>query len=143
MPHAQRRHGYRGPVDRHHEAGKIQALDLRADDYVTKPFGMDELVARMRASLRHQLHVREQRPMLRVGDPSVDLVRRIVNIGDSEVKLCPKEYELLHALVQQAGTVVTNRLLGGTVGAVMETQYLRVYIRQLKQKVETDPEGPY
>ena len=79
------------------EAGKVQALDLGADDYVTKPFGMDELLARMRAALRHQLQVHGERPVFRVGDLSVDLVRRIVKVGDEEVKLSPKEYELLRA----------------------------------------------
>ena len=64
------------------EAGKVQALDLGADDYVTKPFGMDELLARMRAALRHQLQVHGERPVFRVGDLSVDLVRRIVKVGD-------------------------------------------------------------
>ena len=75
------------------EAGKVQALDFGADDYVTKPFGMDELLARMRAALRHQLQTQGERPIFRVGDLSVDLVRRIVKVGDKEVKLSPKEYE--------------------------------------------------
>ena len=70
------------------EAGKVQALDGGADDYVTKPFGMDELLARMRAALRHQLQVHGERPIFRTGDLSVDLVRRIVRVGDKEVKLC-------------------------------------------------------
>src|SRR5206468_1493863 len=95
------------------EAGKVDALDLGADDYVTKPFGMDELLARMRAALRHQLHVQGERPIFRVGDLSVDLVRRIVKISDKEVKLSPKEYELLRVLVQHAGKVLTNRFLLG------------------------------
>ena len=76
------------------EAGKVQALDLGADDYLTKPFGMDELLARMRAALRHQLQVHGERPVFRSGDLSVDLVRRIVKVGDKDVKLSPKEYEL-------------------------------------------------
>ena len=75
------------------EAGKVQALDLGADDYLTKPFGMDELLARMRAALRHQLQVQGERPVFRAGDLSVDLVRRIVKVGEREVKLSPKEYE--------------------------------------------------
>jgi two-component system KDP operon response regulator KdpE len=74
------------------EAGKVQALDLGADDYLTKPFGMDELLARMRAALRHQLQVQGERPVFRAGDLSVDLVRRIVKVGEREVKLSPKEY---------------------------------------------------
>src|SRR5262249_43634468 len=77
------------------EAAKVKALDLGADDYVTKPFGMDELLARIRAALRHQLQVHGERPVFRVGDLSVDLVRRIVRVGENEVKLSPKEYDLL------------------------------------------------
>ena len=76
------------------EAGKVQALDFGADDYVTKPFGMDELLARIRAALRHQLQTHGERPVFRVGDLSVDLVRRIVKLGDKEIKLSPKEYDL-------------------------------------------------
>ena len=82
------------------EAGKVQALDLGADDYLTKPFGMDELLARMRAALRHQLQVQGERPVFRSGDLSVDLVRRIVKVGEREVKLSPKEYELLRQIRQ-------------------------------------------
>ena len=95
------------------EAGKVQALDLGADDYVTKPFGMDELLARMRAALRHQLQVHGERPIFRAGDLSVDLVRRIVKVGDKEVKLSPKEYDLLRVLVQHAGKVLTHKFLLG------------------------------
>ena len=73
------------------EAGKVQALDLGADDYITKPFGMDELLARMRGALRHQLQIHGERPVFRIGDLSVDLVRRIVKVGEKEVKLSPKE----------------------------------------------------
>src|SRR5665213_1003735 len=95
------------------EAGKVQALDFGADDYVTKPFGMDELLARMRAALRHQLQTHGERPVFRVGELSVDLVRRIVKIGDKEVKLSPKEYDLLRILVQHAGKVLTHKFLLG------------------------------
>lgn len=80
------------------EAGKVQALDLGADDYLTKPFGMDELLARMRAALRHQLQIKGERPVFRTGDLSVDLVRRIVKLGERNVKLSPKEYDLLRVL---------------------------------------------
>ena len=126
------------------EAGKVQALDLGADDYVTKPFGMDELLARLRTALRHQLHVQGERPVFRVGDLSVDLVRRIVKVGDSEVKLSPKEYDLLRVLVQHAGKVLTNRfLLGELWSDFTDPQYLRVYVRQLRQKIETNPERPH
>ena len=125
------------------EAGKVQALDLGADDYVTKPFGMDELLARMRAALRHQLQIHGERPIFRVGELSVDLVRRIVKVGDKEVKLSPKEYDLLRVLVQHAGKVLTHKfLLGELWDDLTDAQYLRVYVRQLRQKIEIDPERP-
>jgi two-component system KDP operon response regulator KdpE len=125
------------------EVGKVAALDLGADDYVTKPFGMDELFARMRAALRHQLQVHGERPVFQVGNLSVDLVRRIVKLGDQEVKLSPKEYELLRLLVQHAGKVLTHRfLLQELWDEPPDPQYLRVYVRQLRQKIETDPERP-
>lgn len=125
------------------EAGKVQALDLGADDYVTKPFGMDELLARMRAALRHQLQTHGERPVFRLGDLSVDLVRRIVKVGDKDVKLSPKEYDLLRVLVQHAGKVLTHKfLLGELWDDLTDAQYLRVYVRQLRQKIEADPEQP-
>ena len=125
------------------EAGKVQALDLGADDYVTKPFGLDELLARMRAALRHQLQVHGERPIFRAGDLSVDLVRRIVKVRDKEVKLSPKEYDLLRVLVQHAGKVLTHKfLLGELWDDLTDAQYLRVYVRQLRQKIEADPERP-
>jgi two-component system KDP operon response regulator KdpE len=125
------------------EAGKVQALDCGADDYVTKPFGMDELLARLRAALRHQLQTHGERPVFRVGDLSVDLVRRIVKAGDKEVKLSPKEYDLLRVLVQHAGKVLTHKfLLGELWDNLTDAQYLRVYVRQLRQKIEADPERP-
>jgi len=126
------------------EPGKVEALDLGADDYVTKPFGMDELLARMRAALRHQLHVQGERPIFRVGDLSVDLVRRIVKVGENEVKLSPKEYDVLRVLLQHAGKVLTTRfLLGELWSDLTDAQYLRVYIRQLRQKIEANPERPH
>jgi len=125
------------------EAGKVQALDFGADDYVTKPFGMDELLARMRAALRHQLQVHGERPVFRVGDLSVDLVRRIVKVRDQDVKLSPKEYDLLRVLVQHAGKVLTHKfLLSELWDNLTDAQYLRVYVRQLRQKIERDPERP-
>jgi two-component system KDP operon response regulator KdpE len=126
------------------EAGKVQALDFGADDYVTKPFGMDELLARMRAALRHQLQTQGERPIFRIGDLSVDLVRRTVKVGDKEIKLSPKEYELLRVLVQHAGKVLTHKfLLGELWDNLTDAQYLRVYVRQLRQKIEADPERPH
>jgi two-component system KDP operon response regulator KdpE len=125
------------------EASKVQALDLGADDYVTKPFGMDELLARMRAALRHQLQTHGERPVFKVGDLSVDLVRRIVKLGAKDIKLSPKEYDLLRVLVQHAGKVLTHKfLLGELWDDLTDAQYLRVYVRQLRQKIETDPEQP-
>jgi two-component system, OmpR family, KDP operon response regulator KdpE len=125
------------------EAGKVQALDLGADDYMTKPFGMDELLARIRSALRHQLQTHGERPVFRVGDLSVDLVRRIVKTGGKDVRLSPKEYELLRALVQHAGKVLTHKfLLGELWDNLTDAQYLRVYVRQLRQKIEPNPEQP-
>jgi two-component system KDP operon response regulator KdpE len=125
------------------EAGKVQALDLGADDYLTKPFGMDELLARMRAALRHQLQVHGERPVFRSGDLAVDLVRRVVKVGDRDVKLSPKEYDLLRILVQHAGKVLTHKfLLAELWDSLTDAQYLRVYVRQLRQKIEIDPERP-
>ncbi|MHB8267068.1 response regulator [Bradyrhizobium sp.] len=125
------------------EAGKVQALDLGADDYLTKPFGIDELLARMRAALRHQLQVHGERPVFRSGELAVDLVRRVVRVGDKEVRLSPKEYDLLRILVQHAGKVLTHKfLLAELWDSLTDAQYLRVYVRQLRQKIETDPERP-
>jgi len=125
------------------EAAKVAALDLGADDYVTKPFGMEELLARMRAAVRHQLQVHGERPVFRVGDLSVDLVRRIVKVRGTEVKLAPKEYELLRVLVQHAGKVLTHKfLLSELWDPLTDAQYLRVYVRQLRQKIEAEPDRP-
>ncbi len=126
------------------EAGKVEALDLGADDYVTKPFGLEELVARIRAALRHQLQVHGERPVFRLDDLSVDLVRRIVKRGEQDVKLSPKEYDLLRLLVQHAGKVLTHKfLLSNLWDDPPDAQYLRVYVRQLRQKIEADPERPH
>lgn len=126
------------------EGGKVQALDLGADDYVTKPFGMEELFARMRAALRHQLQVQGERPIFRTGELSVDLVRRIVKVADKDIRLSPKEYDLLRVLVQHAGKVLTHKfLLGELWDNLTDAQYLRVYVRQLRQKIESDPERPH
>jgi two-component system KDP operon response regulator KdpE len=125
------------------EAAKVAALDQGADDYVTKPFGMEELLARIRAALRHQLQVQGERPVFKIGDLSVDLVRRIVKIQDRDVKLSPKEYELLRIMVQHAGKVLTQKFLLNQLWAVpIDAQYLRVYVRQLRHKIEPDPARP-
>jgi two-component system KDP operon response regulator KdpE len=125
------------------ETSKVQALDLGADDYVPKPFGMEELLARMRAAVRHQLQIQGERPVFKIGDLSVDLVRRIVKVGSKDIKLSPKEYDLLRLLVQHAGKVLTHKyLLAELWDAQTDAQYLRVYVRQLRQKIEADPERP-
>lgn len=125
------------------ERGKVEALDLGADDYVTKPFGTDELLARIRAALRHRLQQQGQRPIFKSGDLTVDLVRRVVCVRDAEVKLSPKEYDILRMLVAHAGKVLTHRMLMNEVwGGETDVQYLRIYVRQLRQKIEVNPEQP-
>jgi two-component system KDP operon response regulator KdpE len=125
------------------ERGKVAALDLGADDYVTKPFGVEELIARIRTALRHRLQEQGEKPIFRSGDLSVDLVRRIVMVGEHEVKLSPREYDILRLLVGHAGKVLTHKfILRELWGPSADVQYLRVYIRQLRQKLERDPERP-
>lgn len=125
------------------ETAKVRALDLGADDYVTKPFGMDELIARLRAALRHKLQQQGERPIFRVGDLSVDLVRRVVSVREQEVKLTPREYDLLRTLVAHAGKVLTHRFLMREVwGTETDIAYLRIYIRTLRRKIEADPDRP-
>jgi two-component system, OmpR family, KDP operon response regulator KdpE len=125
------------------EVVKVEALDLGADDYVTKPFGMEELLARMRAAMRHQLQVHGERPIFRIGDLSVDLVRRIVKMRDQQVNLSPKEYELLRLFVHHAGKVLTHKFLLRELWSMPnDAQYLRVYVRQLRQKIEPNPGQP-
>jgi len=125
------------------EAGKVEALDLGADDYVTKPFGVDELLARIRAALRHRLQQEGEHPLFHSGDLTVDLVRRIVTVRGEQVRLSPREYDLLRLLIQHAGKVLTHRLMLKEVwGSEADVQYLRIYIRQLRQKIEPDPERP-
>ena len=125
------------------ETGKVKALDMGADDFVTKPFGLDELLARIRAALRHRLQQEGERPIFRCGELSVDLVRRIVTVREQEVKLTPREYDLLRLLVAHAGKVLTHRfILRELWGGEGDVQYLRVYIRALRQKIEPEPEQP-
>jgi two-component system KDP operon response regulator KdpE len=125
------------------ETGKVAALDIGADDYVTKPFGMDELLARIRAAVRHRLQQVGEKPLFRSGDLAVDLVRRIVTVRGEEVKLTPREYDLLRLLVAHAGKVLTHKFILREVwGSETDVQYLRIYIRTLRQKIETNPERP-
>lgn len=125
------------------EAGIVKALELGADDYVAKPFGMNELVARIRVALRHRLQAQGERAVFQTGDLSVDLVRRIVKVANREVKLSPKEYDILRTLVQHSGKVLTHQFLLRQVwGEPTDVQYLRVYVRQLRQKIEAVPDQP-
>lgn len=125
------------------EAGKVRALDLGADDYVTKPFGIEELLARIRAALRHRLQREGEKPLFKSGDFAMDLVRRIVTARGEEVKLTPREYDLLRLLVAHAGKVLTHRFILKEVwGTETDVQYLRIYIRTLRQKLEANPEQP-
>src|SRR5579872_5632177 len=125
------------------EAAKVAALDLGADDYVTKPFGIDELLARTRAAQRHRLQQEGEKPIFRTGDLTVDLVRRIVTVRGQEVKFSPREYDLLRLLVAHAGKVLThNMILREVWGPTTDVQYLRIYIRALRQKIERDTEKP-
>ena len=105
-------------LSRDDETAKVQALDFGADDYVTKPFGMNELFARIKAALRHQFQSQGERPIFRVGDLSVDLVRRIVKVRNAEVKLSPKEYDLLRIFVQHSGKVLQTFLLHELSGVI-------------------------
>jgi two-component system, OmpR family, KDP operon response regulator KdpE len=125
------------------EAGIVKALELGADDYVTKPFGMNELGARIRVALRHRLQTQGEKPVFQTGELSVDLVKRIVKVAGTEVKLSPKEYDILRILVQHAGKVLTHRfLLEHVWDGLTDVQYLRVYVRQLRQKIEATPDQP-
>lgn len=126
------------------EAAKVTALDSGADDYVTKPFGAEELMARIRAGLRHRLQQQGAERTFSSGDLSVDLVRRLVRRGGEDVKLSPKEYDILEQLVIHAGKVLTHKHLLREVwrDESVDPQYLRVYVRQLRQKVEDDPSTP-
>jgi len=128
---------------RDNEQGKVEALDLGADDYVTKPFGIDELLARIRAAQRHMLQQQGEHPVFRGGDLTVDLVRRVVTVRGQEVKFSPREYEVLRLLVQHAGKVLTHKtILREVWTGDTDVQYLRIYIRALRQKIELDPERP-
>ncbi len=130
---------------RDREAEKIESLDLGADDFVNKPFGVGELMARLRASFRHRLQNRDETPQLRAGDLEIDIVKHRVLRAGQEVKLTPKEFELLSFLVRHSGKVVTHRQILTAVWGpahTEDTQYLRVYIGQLRQKLEVNPDNP-
>ncbi len=126
------------------ERGKVEALELGADDYVTKPFGMAELVARIRTALRHGLQAQGAEPVFNSGSLRVDLVHRRVMSQGVEVKLSNKEWDILRLLVVHAGKVLTHRTIMEEVwGPRVDVQYLRIYVRQLRQKLEEVPEQPH
>ena len=140
---------YDGPIlilsARDRETEKIDALDMGADDYVEKPFGVGELLARLRVAMRRRLQDRGAEPVVVVGDLTVDLVKRRVVRAGEQIRFSPREYDLLAQLVQGAGKVVTHRqLLTAVWGAAHEqdVQYLRVFVGQLRQKIEPDPSAP-
>ncbi len=126
------------------EPAKVAALDAGADDYVTKPFGAEELMARIRTALRHRLQQQGTRPVFESGDLRVDLVHHHVAVGGREIKLSPKEFDILEQLVIHAGKVLTHRhlLREAWRDESVDPQYLRVYIRQLRQKIEAEPANP-
>jgi len=125
------------------EAAKVKALDLGADDYVTKPFGIEELFARIRAAQRHKLQTQGEKPIFEWGDLKVDLVRRVVTVRGEEVKFSPREYELLRLFIAHPDKVLTHRFILHEIwGTPVDVQYLRIYIRALRQKIETTPEQP-
>lgn len=128
------------------ENTKVEALDAGADDYVTKPFGMDELLARIRAALRRQPATDAQAHILEAGEFRIDLDAHVVTRASQELHLTPKEFDLLTHLVRNAGKVLTHRALLGAVWGGDNTEqheYLRVFIGQLRKKIETDPSNPH
>jgi two-component system KDP operon response regulator KdpE len=127
------------------ETGKVAALDGGADDYVTKPFGIDEFMARVRAALRHRLQQQGQTANLRVGDLVIDVLGREVKMRGESIKLSRREFDLLVYLAEHAGKVVTHQQALNHVwgpGHAEYIEYLRVYVRQLRQKMESDPQHP-
>jgi two-component system KDP operon response regulator KdpE len=140
---------YDGPIlilsARDRETEKIDALDAGADDYVEKPFGVGELLARLRVAMRHRLHRDGAEPVIRSGDIEIDLVNRRIARGGEPVRLSPREYDLLACLAGGAGRVLTHRqILTAVWGPAHEedVQYLRVFVGQLRQKLEADPAAP-
>ncbi|MBN9319614.1 MAG: DNA-binding response regulator [Caulobacterales bacterium 68-7] len=140
---------YSGPVlilsARDRETEKIDALDAGADDYVEKPFGVGELLARLRVALRHRIEANGVSGVITVGGLTIDLVKRLVTRDGAPIRLSPREYDLFAQLVQGAGRVVTHRQLLTAVWGpahVEDVQYLRVFVGQLRQKIELDPALP-
>jgi two-component system KDP operon response regulator KdpE len=128
------------------ERDKVQALDLGADDYVPKPFGINEVLARVRVALRHTARVvAGTQPRLVAGPLSVDIAQRLVTLNGQEVKLTPTEYDLLKVLIQHKGKIMTRQMLLSQVwgtGYGADSHYLHVYVGQLRRKIEPDPAHP-
>ena len=127
------------------EATKIEALDAGADDYVTKPFGMGELLARVRAALRRSPATTEETTLIEDGDFRVDLATRAVHVDEKEIRLSPKEFDLLVFFIKNSGRVLTHRTLLANIWGgnyTDQTEYLRVFIRHLRKKIEPDPAKP-
>jgi len=124
------------------EAAKVAALDRGADDYITKPFGIDELLARIRVLRRYRVQPQADQTVLTVGDLDLNLVRRNVTVRGFEVRLAPREYELLRLLMTHAGKVLTHGFILRQVWGTKEAgvQYLRIYIRALRQKIDVNPD---
>jgi two-component system KDP operon response regulator KdpE len=140
---------YQGPIiilsARDRETEKIEALDLGADDYVEKPFGVGEFLARLRVVMRRRLRDEGAEPVVEIGDLKIDLVKRLVTRHGEALRLSPREYDLLAQLVRGSGKVVTHKqLLTAVWGPAHEddVQYLRVFVGQLRQKIEPDPSQP-
>src|SRR3984893_258205 len=130
---------------RSNEAEKVRLLENGADDYVVKPFGMAELLARAHAAMRRQVRATSGEPVVRAGPLSIDLAARFVTINGERVILTPKEYRLLQILAQHAGNVVTHQFLLKEIWGsphIHDTHYLRIFVRKLRQKIEADPTQP-
>src|SRR6266550_6446783 len=130
---------------RSNEAEKVRLLENGADDYVVKPFGMAELLARAHAAMRRQVRATSGEPVVRAGPLTIDLAARIVTLSGTRVTLTPKEYRLLQLLAQHAGNVVTHQYLLKEVWGsqhMHDTHDLRIFVRKLRQKIEQDPTQP-
>jgi two-component system KDP operon response regulator KdpE len=127
------------------EATKVEALDAGADDYLTKPFGMGELLARVRATLRRSPQASHEGTIIEAGDFRVDFETRVVQVAGKEIRLSPKEFDLLVFLIRNSGKVLTHRTLLANIWGgnyTDQTEYLRVFIRHLRKKIEPEPAKP-
>ena len=131
---------------RDRESEKIEALDLGADDFINKPFGVGELMARLRTAMRHRMQRHAEIPVLKLGEIEIDNIRHRVTRAGNEIKLTPKEFELLSLLARHAGAVITHKQVLAAVWGpahTEDTQYLRVYVGHLRQKIEDNPDDPH